>query len=70
MTRKYDKKASKEVEQSIQELKEEKLCSGTAGKKVKSQKQAVAKDLSKVRKKGAKDPAPRKTTSTRNASPR
>lgn len=53
---KYSKKASDEVEKAVREQKKGKLKSGKAGKKVKSQKQAIAIGLSKARKKGAKVP--------------
>jgi hypothetical protein len=53
---KYGPKAEKEVEKAMHEMKEGKLKSGKSGKKVTTQKQAVAIGLSKARKKGAKVP--------------
>jgi hypothetical protein len=55
---KYGEAAQKEVEKAQRERKQGKLKSGGLGKKVTSQKQAVAIGLSKARKKGTK--APRK----------
>lgn len=52
---KYGPKAQKKVEKSVKEYKEGKLKSGS-GKKVKSQKQAVAIGLSEARKEGGKVP--------------
>lgn len=52
---KYSKKASEKVEETVHEMKEGKLKSGT-GKKVTSKKQAVAIGLSEARKEGAKVP--------------
>lgn len=52
---KYSKKASEKVEETMHEMKEGKLKSGN-GKKVTSQKQAVAIGLSEARKEGAKVP--------------
>lgn len=52
---KYSKKASEKVEETMHELKEGKLKSGS-GKKVTSKKQAVAIGLSEARKEGAKVP--------------
>lgn len=56
MARKYGKKAQKEVKKAMDEYKHGDLKSGQSGKKVTSQKQAVAIGLSKARKKGAKVP--------------
>lgn len=53
---KFGPKAQEEVEKAVHEMKEGKLKSGKSGKKVTSQKQAVAIGLSKARKKGAKAP--------------
>jgi len=53
---KYGKTAQKEVEKAQRERKQGKLKSGGTGKKVTSQKQAVAIGLSKARQKGAKVP--------------
>lgn len=52
---KYSKKAGEKVEQTMHEMKEGKLKSGS-GKKVTSKKQAVAIGLSEARKEGAKVP--------------
>lgn len=56
MARKYGPKAQDKVEQTMHEFKRGKLKSGQSGKKVTSQKQAVAIGLSKARKEGAKVP--------------
>ena len=53
---KYDSKAQAKVEKSVKEMKEGKLKSGKSGKKVTSEKQAVAIGLSEARKEGAKVP--------------
>ncbi|HWV75382.1 MAG TPA: DUF6496 domain-containing protein [Pseudosphingobacterium sp.] len=52
---KYSKKAGEKVEETVHEMKEGKLKSGS-GKKVTSKKQAVAIGLSEARKEGAKVP--------------
>jgi hypothetical protein len=52
---KYSKKAGDKVEETMHEMKEGKLKTGT-GKKVTSKKQAVAIGLSEARKDGAKVP--------------
>ncbi|MFD2582055.1 DUF6496 domain-containing protein [Pedobacter vanadiisoli] len=52
---KYSKKSGEKVEKTMHEMKEGKLKSGS-GKKVTSQKQAVAIGLSEARKEGAKVP--------------
>lgn len=52
---KYSEKASEKVEETLHEMKEGKLKSGS-GKKVTSKKQAVAIGLSEARKAGAKVP--------------
>jgi hypothetical protein len=52
---KYGPKAAEKVEKSVHEMKEGKLRSGS-GKKVTSQKQAVAIGLSEARKEGGKVP--------------
>jgi hypothetical protein len=52
---KYSKKAGEKVEETMHEMKEGKLKSGS-GKKVTSKKQAVAIGLSEARKEGAKVP--------------
>ena len=54
---KYGDKAQEEVEKAQRERKEGKLRMGRSGKKVTSQKQAIAIGLSKARDKGAKVPA-------------
>lgn len=52
---KYSKKASEKVEETMHELKDGKLKSGS-GAKVTSKKQAIAIGLSEARKEGAKVP--------------
>jgi len=52
---KYSEKASENVEETMHEMKEGKLKSGS-GKNVTSKKQAVAIGLSEARKEGAKVP--------------
>lgn len=52
----YGPKAQKKVAKVMHEWKEGKLKSGRSGKKVKSQKQAVAIGISEARKAGAKVP--------------
>jgi hypothetical protein len=52
---KYSEKAGEKVEQTMHEMKEGKLKSGS-GKKVTSKKQAIAIGLSEARKEGAKVP--------------
>jgi hypothetical protein len=52
---KYSEKAGEKVEETMHEMKEGKLKTGT-GKKVTSKKQAVAIGLSEARKEGAKVP--------------
>lgn len=56
---KYSKKAGEKVEETMHEMKEGKLKTGS-GKKVTSKKQAVAIGLSEARKQGAKVPKPSK----------
>lgn len=56
---KYSKKAQEKVEEAMHEMKEGKLKSGS-GKKVTSQKQAVAIGLSEAREAGAKVPKKKK----------
>jgi hypothetical protein len=53
---KYGPKAQEKVEKAVKEMKEGKLKSGKSGKKVTSQKQAVAIGLSEARKAGGKVP--------------
>lgn len=55
---KYSKKASEKVEQAMHEKKKGTLKSGS-GKKVTSDKQAIAIGLSEARKEGAKVPKKR-----------
>lgn len=55
-TRKYGKKSQNEVENEMHRFKRGTAHSGTAHKKVKNRKQAIAIGLSKARKKGAKMP--------------
>ena len=52
---KYSKKAGEKVEETLHEMKEGKLKSGS-GKMVTSKKQAVAIGLSEARKEGVKVP--------------
>jgi len=52
---KYSKKAGEKVEETMHEMNEGKLKSGS-GKKVTSKKQAVAIGLSEAKKEGAKVP--------------
>lgn len=52
---KYSKQAGEKVEETMHEMKDGKLKSGS-GKKVTSKKQAVAIGLSEARKSGAKVP--------------
>ncbi|WP_186458663.1 DUF6496 domain-containing protein [Mucilaginibacter achroorhodeus] len=52
---KYSEKASEKVGETLHEMKEGKLKSGS-GKKVTSKKQAIAIGLSEARKQGAKVP--------------
>ncbi|MGH8178094.1 MAG: DUF6496 domain-containing protein [Steroidobacter sp.] len=56
MARRYSKKASKKVEQTMGERKRGTLRSGSTGKKVTSRKQAIAIGLSEARRSGAKVP--------------
>lgn len=55
MATKYGKKAGEKVEETMHEMKEGTLKSGS-GKKVTSKKQAIAIGLSEARKEGAKVP--------------
>jgi hypothetical protein len=56
MARRYSPAASKDVEREMHEYKRGRLKIGKSGKKVKSQKQAIAIGLSIARKKGNKVP--------------
>jgi hypothetical protein len=60
--RKYGKKAGKNVERAMHEMKHGELTSGRSGKKVTSRKQAVAIGLSEARKVGAKEPRRKKSS--------
>jgi hypothetical protein len=64
-SRKYGKAAGKSVESAMRRKKSGTLRSGKGGKggKVKSRKQAIAIGLSEARKKGAKVPSRRKSSS-------
>jgi hypothetical protein len=53
---KYSKKSQEKVAETMHEIKEGTLKSGRSGKKVTSQKQAVAIGLSKARREGARVP--------------
>lgn len=53
---KYGPKAQEKVEKAVKEMKQGRLKSGRSGKKVTSQKQAVAIGLSEARKAGGKVP--------------
>ena len=59
MAAKYGKKASEKVEEAMHEKKEGKLKTGS-GKKVTSNKQAIAIGLSEAKKEGAKVPKNKK----------
>jgi Family of unknown function (DUF6496) len=56
MARRYSRSASKDVERVMKKRKKGTLRSGRSGKKVTSQKQAIAIGLSEARKKGKKVP--------------
>jgi len=60
---KYGKVAQEKVEKAMHERKQGTLKSGSTGKTVKSRKQAIAIGLSEARKRGAKVPK-KKSTST------
>lgn len=60
-SRKYGKAAKKSVESAQRRRKKGTLRSGS-GRKVKSQKQAIAIGLNEARKKGAKVPKKKKST--------
>ena len=53
----YSKTASKKVEKAMKEKEKGTLTMGHSGKKVKSNKQAIAIGLSEARKEGAKVPS-------------
>lgn len=63
MARKYGKKASQEVRETMRERKRGTLRSGRSRKKVTSRKQAIAIGLAQARRAGAK--VPRKKESSR-----
>lgn len=52
----YGKKSQEKVHKAMHEMKQGKLKSGKAGKKVKNRKQAIAIGLSQARKEGGKVP--------------
>ena len=64
---KYGKKAGAKVKKAMSERKKGTLKSGRSGKKVTSKKQAVAIGLSQARKKGAKVPAKKKSTTAKKS---
>ena len=68
-SRRYGASASKNVESAMRRRKRGTLRSGPGGKggKVKSRKQAIAIGLSEARKKGAKVPARRKSSSRKGS---
>ena len=57
MARRYGKKASEKVRETMRERKRGTLRSGRSGRKVKSRKQAIAIGLSEARRSGGKVPA-------------
>ena len=65
--RKYGKAASKSVKSAMRRRKKGTLTRGKAGRggKVKSRRQAIAIGLSEARKKGAKVPAKKKSSSAK-----
>jgi hypothetical protein len=56
MKKQYDDAAQRKIKQTMEEWKEGKLKSGTSGKKVTSQKQAVAIGISEARREGDRVP--------------
>lgn len=62
MARKYGEKAQQSVKRAMHEYKRGELKSGKSGNPVKNPKQAIAIGLSEARKKGAKVPAPKKSS--------
>src|SRR3569832_263417 len=64
---KYGKKAKSEVKRAVKRTKKGTQKSGKSGKIVKSRKQAIAIGLSKARKKGAKVPKKKKTSSKKSS---
>ena len=61
--RRYSKSAAKKVGRAMKKQKAGTLKSGRSGRKVKSKKQAIAIGLSEARKKGAKVPRKRGSSS-------
>jgi hypothetical protein len=71
MARKYGKSSSRKVKRAVHEMKEGKLRSGRARRRVKSRKQAIAIGLSEARRSGAKVPRrPRRKSSHHKSSHR
>jgi len=68
MARRYGKRASAKVRETMRERKRGTLRSGRSGRKVKSRKQAIAIGLSKARRAGAKVPPRKKGRSRRRKS--
>ncbi len=68
MARKYSRSASKDVKGAMHKRKRGTLKSGRSGKKVTSRKQAIAIGLSEARKKGAKVPRSRGSSSGKRSS--
>lgn len=64
---KYSKKAQEKVGETVHEMKEGKLTSGS-GKKVTSKKQAIAIGLSEARKEGAKVPKKEESSKKKSTS--
>ena len=61
MNTQYDSAAKRKIKKTMEEWKEGKLKSGSTGKKVKSQKQAVAIGISEARHEGDRVPERKKT---------
>lgn len=61
MKKQYDDKAKRKIKKVMEEWKEGKLKSGTSGKKVTSQKQAVAIGISEARREGDRVPPQKKS---------
>jgi uncharacterized protein DUF6496 len=66
----YGEKAQESVEEAMHERKRGQLRSGRSGKKVKSRKQAIAIGLAEARRKGAKVPSRKRSSSKRSSSKR
>jgi hypothetical protein len=64
---KYDKRSKEKVKETMHEMKEGKLKTGS-GKKVTSRKQAVAIGLSEARKEGSKVPKKKSSSDGRSKS--